>query len=284
MLLAGEVKGELARIHPARSCCRLAELAGLLYGERAANGGVRTFDHATARTAMHLATSIGLQASAPPGSASQAGSPRARHHLQVQLEPGAPRSWRWSEAAACDRRSFLRGVLLGNASLSLGARGPHIEFVFRNARDAATLRRRLAEGGVGAGLLLRRDRHVVYLKGQEEVATLLRLAGANRAVLDLETARVGRDVRNRVNRLLNAEEANLGRTVRAADRQLHAIAELISIGQLERLPRGLREAAAERRAHPDADLDTLATGLGISRSAVNHRLRRLVELADAEAG
>ena len=285
MLLAGEVKGELARIHPARSCCRLAELSGLLYGERAANGGVRTFDHATARTAMHLATSIGLQASAPAGSVpGQPRSPRARHHLQVQLEPGAPRSWHWSEAAACDRRSFLRGVLLGNASLSLGARGPHIEFVFRNARDAATLRRRLAESGVRAAVLLRRDRHVVYLKGQEEVATLLRLAGANRAVLDFETARVGRDVRNRVNRLLNAEEANLGRTVRAADRQLHAIAELISIGQLERLPRGLREAAAERRAHPDADLDTLATGLGISRSAANHRLRRLVELADAEAG
>jgi hypothetical protein len=284
MLLAGEVKGELARIHPARSCCRLAELAGLLYGERAATGGVRTFDHATARTAMHLATSIGLQASAPPGSGSQPGSPRARHHLRVQLEPGAPRGWHWSEGAACDRRSFLRGVLLGNASLSLGARGPHIEFVFRSARDAATLRRRLRESGVRAAQLLRRDRHVIYLKGQEEIATLLRLAGANRAVLDYETARVGRDVRNRVNRLLNAEEANLGRTVRAADRQLHAIAELVSTGQLERLPRGLREAAAERRAHPDADLDALATGLGISRSAANHRLRRLVELADAEAG
>jgi hypothetical protein len=285
MLLAGEVKGELARIHPARSCCRLAELAGLLYGDRAANEGVRTFDHATARTAMHLATSIGLQASAPPGSSGgKPGSPRARHHLQVRLEPGAARRWHWADAAACDRRSFLRGVLLGNASLSLGARGPHIEFVFRDARDAAALQRRLAECGVRAALLLRRDRRVVYLKGQEEVATLLRLAGANRALLDFETARVGRDVRNRVNRLLNAEEANLGRTVRAADRQLHAIAELASAGRLERLPRGLREAAAERRTHPDADLDALATGLGISRSAANHRLRRLVELANAQAG
>jgi DNA-binding protein WhiA len=285
MLLAGEVKGELARIHPARSCCRLAELAGLLYGDGVASGGVRTFDHATARTAMHLATSIGLQATAPAGTVGgQAASPRARHHLQVRLERGLPRQWHWSQAAACDRRSFLRGVMLGNASLSLGARGPHIEFVFRSARDAATLRRRLAESGVRAARLVRRDRHVVYLKGQEEVATLLRLAGANRALLDFETARVGRDVRNRVNRLLNAEEANLGRTVRAADRQLHAIAELSSSGRLDSLPRGLREAAAERRTHPDADLDALATGLGISRSAMNHRLRRLIELADADAG
>ncbi|MDQ2934953.1 MAG: DNA-binding protein WhiA [Chloroflexota bacterium] len=284
MLLAGEVKGELARIHPARTCCRRAELAGLLYGDRVANGGVRTLDHATARTAMHLATSIGLRATTPPGSASgQPGSVRARHHLEVWLEPDAPRPWHWSESAACDRRSFLRGVMLGNASLSLGARGPHIEFVFRHARDAAALQRRLAECGVSAARLLRRDRQVVYLKGQEEVATLLRLVGANRALLDFETARVGRDVRNRVNRLLNAEEANLGRTVRAADRQLQAIAELASTGRLESLPRGLREAAAQRRAHPDADLDALATGLGISRSAANHRLRRLVDLADDAA-
>jgi DNA-binding transcriptional regulator WhiA len=281
MLLAGEVKGELARIHPARNCCRRAELAGLLYGNRAASGGVRTLDHATARTAMHLATSIGLRATTPPGSTSaQQGSVRVRHHLQVRLEPHAPRPWHWGQSATCDRRSFLRGVLLGSSSLSLGAGGPHIEFVFRTARDAAALQRRLAESGVRAARLLRRDRHVLYLKGHEEVATLLRLVGANRALLDFETARVGRDVRNRVNRLLNAEEANLARTVRAADRQLQAIAELASTGRLERLPRGLREAAAQRRAHPDADLDALATGLGISRSAVNHRLRRLVEMAE----
>ena len=285
MLLAGEVKGELARIHPARSCCRMAELAGLLYGDRPASGGVRTFDHATARTVMHLAASIGVHAGAPPGAlVGPLGSPRTRHHLQVRLEPGVARRWQWNEAAACDRRSFLRGVLLGSASLSLGPRGSHVEFVFRHARDAAALRRHLGESGVRAARLLRRDRHVVYLKGQEEVATLLRLAGANRALLDFETDRVGRDVRNRVNRLLNAEEANLGRTVRAADRQLHAIAQLVSSGRLDSLPRGLREAAAERRVHPDADLDTLATGLSISRSAANHRLRRLVELAAADAG
>lgn len=280
MLLAGEVKGELARIHPARSCCRLAELAGLLYGRRSRDGEVRTFDHATARTAMHLAASIGVQAAAPPSpTAGPAGARRARHHIEVQLDPRLPRDWEWGGAASCDRRSFLRGVLLGNASLSLGAGGPHVEFVFRDTRDAAALRGRLAESGVRAGRLARRGRHVVYLKGQEEVATLLRLAGANRALLDFETARVGRDVRNRLNRMLNAEEANLGRTVRAADRQLHAIAQLAAAGRLDTLARGLREAAVERRTHPDADLDTLATGLGISRSATNHRLRRLVELA-----
>jgi DNA-binding protein WhiA len=124
----------------------------------------------------------------------------------------------------------------------------------------------------------------VYLKGQEEIGALLRLVGANRGVLELETHRVGRDVRSRLNRLLNAEEANLGRTVRAADRQLQAIRHLEATGELERLPVGLREAAAQRRRQPDADLDALAAALGISRSAVNHRLRRLVAIAAASRG
>ena len=133
-------------------------------------------------------------------------------------------------------------------------------------------------------MTLRRQRHVVYLKGGEEIATLLRLAGANRSLLDFEASRVGREVRNRLNRLLNAEEANLGRTVRAADRQLQAITELESTGLLGNLPQALLETARERRRQPEADLDTLASALGISRSAVNHRLRRLVSLAESEDG
>jgi hypothetical protein len=67
--------------------------------------------------------------------------------------------------------------------------------------------------------------------------------------------------------------------VQAADRQLQAIHHLEAAGELERLPDGLREAAAHRRHQPDADLDALASALGLSRSAMNHRLRRLVALA-----
>ena len=132
---------------------------------------------------------------------------------------------------------------------------------------------------VGASIAAAPGPHVVYVKGNEEIATLLRLAGANRAVLDFETARVGRDVQSRLNRLLNAEAANLGRTVRAAERQLAAIDELETSGRLADLPLALREVVAARRRQPDADLDALATSLGVSRSAANHRLRRLVELA-----
>lgn len=279
MLVATELKSELARIRPARPCCRRAELAGLLFAHGDRNG-VRTLDHATARTAVQLASALGIGAIAPRPAT--AGSGSRRHHLEVTLDrfaaddPGALES-------ACDRRAFVRGALLGSASISLGAGGPHVEFVLRDRQRARRLRDLLAENDVAGGLMERRGRHVVYLKGQEQIAALLRLTGANRALLDFETGRVGREVRSRVNRLLNAEQANLGRTVRAADRQLQAIAHLAGTGELDRLSPGLREAAAERRAHPDADLDGLSSSLGISRSAVNHRLRRLVELAGESA-
>jgi DNA-binding protein WhiA len=279
VLLAGEVKGELARIQPARTCCRRAELLGMLHG----SGGdrLRTLDHATARTAVLLAGSLGMPVVAPraPSPGGRARHPRARHHLVVEIPREVLGSWRWQDAPAHDRRSFLRGAVLGSGSISFGRSGPHVEFVLRTAEASATLQALLAAMGVRALSTARRGHHVVYLKGQEEIAALLGLVGANRGVLELETQRVGRDVRARLNRLVNAEEANLDRTVRAADRQLVAIDRLENDGSLPRLAPGLRETAAQRRRLPDADLDALASALGISRSAANHRLRRLVELA-----
>ena len=278
MLLAGEVKGELARIHPARACCRRAELVGLLAGSE--GNVLRTLDHATARTAVHLASALGVAVEPPRPATPERRGDRSRHHLIVELDPSVSDGWTWESAAACDRRSFLRGILLASGSISFTSSGPHVEFVLRDRTTADGLRTHLAGLGCRALVAERRGRHVVYLKGQEEIGALLRLVGANRGVLELETHRVGRDVRSRLNRLLNAEQANLARTVEAAGRQLAAIASLERRGRLARLAEPLRETAAFRRRMPDADLDTLATALGVSRSAVNHRLRRLVELAN----
>ena len=280
MLLAGEVKGELARIQPARACDRRAELIGLLHGS--AHDALRTLDHATARTAVALASSLGMPVDPPRAVASDRVRAGARHHLVVELDRDALGPWVWDDAPACDRRAFLRGVTLGSGSISFGATGPHVEFVLGERSAAEELQGALASLDVRALRTERRGRHVVYLKGADEIVALLRLVGANRGVLELETHRVGRDVRARLNRLLNAEEANLGRTVRAADRQLSAIDRLEADGRLAALVPSLRETATMRRRMPDADLDALGAALGVSRSAANHRLRRLVQLATAE--
>jgi hypothetical protein len=280
VLLAGEVRGELARIQPARACDRRAELLGLLVATP--DGSFRTLDHAIARTAVHLATSLGLPVDPPRAGSSRGTRAGGRHHLVVEIDPADLGTWSWADAPACDRRAYLRGVLLGSGSISFGASGPHVEILLSSERGAVELQAALESLDVRALRFERRGRHVVYLKGQEEIAALLRLVGANRGLLELETHRVGRDVQARLNRLVNAEEANLARTVRAADRQLAAVARLERSGRLAGLGRGLRETAAMRRHMPEADLDTLAGALGVSRSAVNHRLRRLVELANDE--
>jgi cell division protein WhiA len=280
VLLAGEVRGELARIQPARACCRRAELIGLLHGRT--DGVLRTLDLATARTAVQLASSLGISVEPPRSTPNDRRRRGSRQHLRVELDRQELGGWSWAEAPLCDRRSFLRGVLLGAGSISFSGSGPHVELVLRTASAAEELQASLATLDVRALVAERRGRWVVYLKGHEEIGGLLRLVGANRGFLELETLRVGRDVQARLNRLLNAEEANLDRTVRAADRQLGAIAALAASGRLDGLGAGLREPAAARRRMPDADLDTLAAALGVSRSAANHRLRRLIELAADE--
>jgi hypothetical protein len=264
---ARDVKGELARIEPARPCCRAAELAGL----RFAGGAIRSLDPATARVAVRLGAGRAVPGSVERGSGT-------RHHLAV----GAPAdrgSWSWSAAPSHDRQAFIRGVVLGSGSMSFARSGPHVEFVLRSANRARTLQRRLGASGIRGAVYERRGRFVVYVTGRAQVAALLHLTGAHGALLELEAEQVGHDVQNRLNRLLNAEAANVGRTVRAAERQVQAIDRLAATGQLDDLPPGLRVVADARRAHPEADLETLAAELELGRSAVHHRLRRIERLA-----
>jgi DNA-binding protein WhiA len=203
---------------------------------------------------------------------------RTRHHLAV-LDASGDDRWNWSAAAAHDRQAFLRGVVLGSGSLSFARTGPHVEFVFRSRSRAKTLQRRLADTGIRGAVYERRSRAVVYVKGREQVAALLQLTGAHGALLELEAEQVGHDVQNRLNRLLNAEAANVGRTVRAAERQVRAIERLEVAGRLDELSPRLRVVAEARRAHPEADLEALADELQLGRSAVHHRLRRIEQLA-----
>jgi hypothetical protein len=263
---AREVKGELARIEPARACCRAAELAGLRY-----DGAIRSLDPSTVRVAVRLGAGRELAGPAERGSGT-------RHHLAVRGAGGDDR-WSWATAAPHDRQAFLRGVVLGSGSLSFSRTGPHVEFVFRSRTRARTLQRRLAACGIRGAAYERRGRSVVYVKGREQVAALLQLTGAHGALLELEAEQVGHDVQNRLNRLLNAEAANVGRTVRAAERQVRAIERLEAAGRIDELSPRLRVVADARRAHPEADLEALADELELGRSAVHHRLRRIEQLA-----
>jgi DNA-binding protein WhiA len=123
---------------------------------------------------------------------------------------------------------------------------------------------------------------VVTWKSAEAVGTFLRRIGATGAVLELEARQVSRALRGELNRVLNAESANLQRAVAAAGRQLDAIAALEAEGRLQEQPYVVRLVAEARRETPEATLGELAERLELHRSAVQRALERIERMAETE--
>jgi DNA-binding transcriptional regulator WhiA len=245
--LVTALRNELAAIDPARPCDRSAEAAGL-----GTHVGAR--EPAVARLAVRLRRS-----------ADQAAGP-----------------FDWSSAAEHCRTAWLRGRFLARGSLSLAGGRTHLEFVV-DADEAPTLAVRLDEVGLPASWRVRRGKGVVTWKSAEAVGTFLRRIGAGGALLELEARQVSRALRGELNRVLNAESANLQRAVAAAGRQLDAIAALEADGRLREQPYLVRLVADARRETPEATLTELALRLELHRSAVQRALERLERLAEIEA-
>jgi hypothetical protein len=185
--------------------------------------------------------------------------------------------------APCDRKAMLRGMFMGCGSVNAPSARYHLEFVLPTQGWAASLIRILHEHGVRAGVAERAGHHVLYLKDGDGIVRTLSLMGASRGVMEFENIRVVRELSGQVNRRLNFETANIDKTIGSALRQVAAIGELESSGRLDGLSTALQEMAHARRANPEMNLNELAQRMRLSKSAVNHRLRRLVEMAEGVA-
>jgi len=182
----------------------------------------------------------------------------------------------------CCKRAFLRGAFLAGGSLSDPEKDYHLEFVLRNEAQAEMLRNVLASLSVEAGTVMRKKAYVLYIKDSEMIATVLTLADAHVALMELENIRILKEVRNDVNRRVNCETANIEKTVRAASKQVEDIGFLASQPGFDDLPEELRTTAALRLEHPEVSLSELALlhPTAVSRSGINHRLRKLCDLAE----
>lgn len=180
----------------------------------------------------------------------------------------------------CCRRAFLRGAFLGAGSVANPERGYHAEFVAADGDTARSLTLLLRAFELNAKMVARKGAFVVYLKESEHIVNLLSLMGAAAALLEMENVRVYREIRNEVNRTVNCETANLGKTGRAAGRQADAIRAIEAAGAFPRLGPELRAVAELRLEHPEATLQELAGMIPrLGRSGVNHRLRKLCAMA-----
>lgn len=186
----------------------------------------------------------------------------------------------------CCKAAFLRGAFLAGGSVTDPEKGYHLEFTTTHgsvSREAYTLMEETV--GFYPKTAARNGSHMLYIKQSEQISDLLTFLGAPVAAMAIMEARLEKELNNKVNRRCNCDEANTSKVVEAAQEQLTAIRVLRQNGALEHLPQKLQQTAAAREANPSASLTELAAMAQppVTKSAMNHRLKKLVALAK-EAG
>mgnify|MGYP001080968546 FL=1 len=183
---------------------------------------------------------------------------------------------------SCCQRAFIRGSFLAAGSMSDPSKGYHLEFVCTSMEKAGQLQRVIQEFNIDAKIVIRKKYYVVYLKEGSGIVDILNVMEAHVALMKLENLRILKEMRNSINRQVNCEAANITKTVNAATRQIEDIELIKEQYGFQKLPEPLRQMAEVRLEHPDAPLKELGEYLDppVGKSGVNHRLRKLSELAD----
>ena len=183
---------------------------------------------------------------------------------------------------SCCQRAFLRGAFLCCGSMSDPQKGYHLEFVCNNMAQAAQLQEVISLFDIEAKIVPRKKYFVVYIKEGAGIVDLLNVMEAHVSLMELENLRILKEMRNSINRRVNCEAANINKTVQASTRQVEDILFLRDNYGFSKLPDSLREMAEVRLEYPDAPLKELGEYLDppVGKSGVNHRLRKLSELAE----
>ena len=181
----------------------------------------------------------------------------------------------------CCRASFLRGIFFAGGSVTDPLKRYHLELTTSHGQVSRELEVLLRESGYPPKSVSRNGSFVTYFKQRDQIEDFLTLIGAPVAAMKIMSAKLEKDLRNSVNRRLNCDSANLDKAVLAAQEQMESIRALQEAGLLEQLPDKLQLTAALRLENPELTLSELAEEFDppVSKSCLNHRLRKLSELA-----
>lgn len=182
----------------------------------------------------------------------------------------------------CCRRSFLRGLFLGSGSISAPEKDYYLELMPGDEAETQAALKLMEKCGVPAKVHIRKGRSVVYIKNVQGLEDLLALMGASQSMMKLENLRITRQMRGNINRASNCDDHNYERAVTAGEQQAERIKQIALKDGLSSLSMPLRQIAELRMAHPDSSLTELGQMLQppVGKSGVNHRLQRLMALAD----
>ena len=296
MSFASDVKAELADVSTRSDCCRVAQVYGMLELGHHFTGADITLQTENATVASLYCELVGAVCGVDKPPIRE--YPRKKDYYIVQVPVNACRRVleRFGHAVDdltvrlnranldCDgcAAAYLRGAFLVSGSVTNPETDYHLEFsvpYYNLSRDMLAL---LAECGLSAKCVTRKGNYIVYLKESGQIEDCLTLMGAMSSSLELMNVKIVKDIRNKANRVTNCESANIDKTVAASSVHVNAIRKLLQNGGEESLPPELREIARLRYTHPELSLRELREQLSesLSRSGVNHRLQRLVELAE----
>lgn len=286
MSFSSEVKEELARHLGKSRHCQIAELAALLAFEGKSH--VAEFENRLLKEKYHLLIHNLFnieEISSQEDRKRIFSSVKMWNELKQEPEP-------WDTVNGiliqqnCCRRAFVRGAFLVGGSISDPNKSYHFEIVCRTIPQAEQLRDVINTFGMDAKIVARKKYQVVYLKEGAQIVDILNVMEAHVALMNLENVRILKEMRNSVNRKVNCETANISKTVNAAVKQVRDIEYIRETAGLSSLPDNLREMALLRLEYPDAPLKELGTYLNppVGKSGVNHRLRKISEIADELRG
>ena len=179
-----------------------------------------------------------------------------------------------------DKKALIRGTFLGAGSVNNPENKYHLEMKFNTKENAEKMLNIISEFSIKFKPLNRGKKHSIYIKEGEEISNFLALIGANSSVLKFEDIRVKREMRGKVNRLVNCESANLNKTINASIEQIDAIKKLQEKNKFNKLDDNLKEIALLRLENPDMPLSELGKLLKnpVGKSGVNYRLKKIIEI------
>ena len=288
MSFSGKIKEELAQHYAKARHCNLAELSALVhmsgscekdgYGRcilklHTENDGVARKCFTLLGKTFNISTDIAIRRNTAKGSCSYYIRAKGEELLAVENV---------IVQAVCCKRAYIRGAFIASGSMSDPDKSYHFEIVCGTLKQAEYLRNMINSFEMDAKIVKRKKSYVVYLKEGSQIVDILNIMEAHVALLELENVRIMKEMRNTVNRKVNCETANINKTVSASVRQMEDIIYIRDNIGFDKLPDGLKDVALTRLTYPDATLKELGGLLEnpIGKSGVNHRLRKLSEIAE----
>ena len=299
MSFAYDVKAELCKAPLSRGCCAVAEGCGvLLYASTLSANEVRVVtenDEFAARLPRLFQKAFGVKFDELPEE-----KKGGKLVLRITQEDKLDAIWRalgYDRRAhfalhlnfalleeECCRASFLRGAFLAGGSVTDPQKRYHLELATSHVQAGREVEALLRDMGYEPKNVHRQGNGVTYFKQSDHIEELLTRIGAPAAAMEAMAAKVEKEMRNTVNRRVNCDAANVDKAVAASREQVEALTRLTDAGIVATLPVKLQEVAVARLLQPELSLSELAETFDppLTKSCLNHRMRKLMELAGKE--